>query len=97
MIGVSVDDTVDKLQPYVERIQDELSGAAGPRARRCAGSVRSDLGIPVNVVISRDGKICAKHTGLPPAKSSDEPLEKAVKDDFEAEIKALLPSGQVVR
>ena len=33
------------------------------------------FGIPVTVLISRDGKICAKHVGL------------AVKDVFEQEIK----------
>ena len=38
-------------------------------------------GIPVTVVISRDGKICAKHTGL------------SGKDSFEKEIKALLSTG----
>jgi hypothetical protein len=36
------------------------------------------LGIPVSVIISRDGKVCAKHTGL------------TSKDTFEAQIKALL-------
>ena len=46
-------------------------------------------GIPVNVLISRDGRICTKHTGLPPSETN-QPLEKAVKDAFEAEIKALL-------
>jgi hypothetical protein len=36
------------------------------------------VGIPVSVVISRDGKICATHTGL------------TGKDVFEREIKSLL-------
>jgi hypothetical protein len=38
-------------------------------------------GIPVTVVISRDGKVCAKHTGL------------SGKDAFEKEIKGLLSGG----
>jgi thiol-disulfide isomerase/thioredoxin len=78
ILGVSVDDTVDKLQPYVADMKmnypvlqglghDDLMDAFGPM-----------LGIPVSVIISRDGKVCAKHTGL------------TSKDTFEAQIKALL-------
>jgi thiol-disulfide isomerase/thioredoxin len=78
VVGVSVDDTVDKLKPYVTDMKmnypvlqglghDDLMDAFGPM-----------LGIPVSVVISRDGKVCAKHTGL------------TSKDTFEAQIKSLL-------
>jgi thiol-disulfide isomerase/thioredoxin len=77
-VGISVDDTADKLQPYVTDMKmnypvlqglghDDLMDAFGPM-----------LGIPVSVIISRDGKICAKHTGL------------TAKETFEAQIKALL-------
>ena len=64
VVGVSVDDTVDKLQPYVADMKmnypvlqglghDDVLDAFGPM-----------FGIPVSVMISRDGKICAKHIGL---------------------------------
>ena len=43
VIGVSVDDTVEKLKPFVSADEDELSGAAGPRPRRRAGRVRTDV------------------------------------------------------
>ena len=46
---------------------DDIQNAYGPL-----------WGIPVTVLISRDGKICAKHTGI------------SSKDDFEKEIKSLL-------
>ena len=46
---------------------DDLQDAYGPL-----------FGIPVTAVISRDGKICSKHTGL------------SSKDRFETEIKSLL-------
>jgi hypothetical protein len=36
------------------------------------------FGLPVTVVISRDGKVCSKHVGL------------SSKDTFEKEIKSLL-------
>ncbi|MGE0448097.1 MAG: TlpA family protein disulfide reductase [Vicinamibacterales bacterium] len=78
IVGVSVDDTADKLAPYVKEMgmnypvlqglgRDDLQDAYGPI-----------LGIPVSVMISRDGKICATHTGL------------TGKEIFEQEIAALL-------
>lgn len=78
VVGVSVDDTVDKLNPFVREFKmnypvlqglghDDLTNAYGPM-----------WGIPVTAVISRDGKICSKHTGL------------GSKDTFENEIKGLL-------
>ncbi len=78
VIGVSVDDTADKLKPYVAEMKmnypvlqglghDDLLDAYGPM-----------FGIPVSVVISRDGKVCARHTGL------------TDKETFEQQIKALL-------
>ena len=77
-LGVSVDDTVDKLKPYVAQLKmnypvlqglghDDVQDAYGPL-----------WGIPVTVVISRDGRICTKHTGI------------SSKDSFEREIKSLL-------
>ena len=77
-VGVSVDDTVEKLKPYVANAKmnylvlqgldrDDVQDAFGPM-----------FGIPVTAVISRDGKICAKHVGL------------SSKDAFEKEIKSLL-------
>ena len=78
IIGVSVDDTPEKLLPYIRDMKmnypvlqglnhDDVLEAYGPIA-----------GIPVSVMISRDGKICATHTGL------------TGKDVFEREIQALL-------
>jgi thiol-disulfide isomerase/thioredoxin len=78
VVGVSTDDTVEKLKPYVANAKmnyvvlqgldhDDVQDAFGPL-----------FGIPVTVVISRDGKICAKHVGL------------SSKDAFEKEIKSLL-------
>jgi cytochrome c biogenesis protein CcmG/thiol:disulfide interchange protein DsbE len=78
VVGISVDDPLDKLRPYVERMKmnyvvlqglhhDDVQDAYGPL-----------WGIPVTVMISRDQKICARHTGI------------SSKDTFEQEIKALL-------
>ena len=78
ILGVSTDDPPEKLVPYATEMKmnypvlqglgrDDLMDAYGPI-----------VGIPVSVLISRDGRICATHTGL------------TGKDVFEREIKALL-------
>ena len=78
VVGISVDDTADLLQPYVKDLKmnypvllglghDDVQDAFGPL-----------VGIPTTFLISRDGKICAKHAGF------------ADKETFEREIRALL-------
>jgi hypothetical protein len=73
-----VDDPVDKLTPYVKDMgmnYPVLQGLGHEDIQDAYGPI---LGIPVSVMISRDGKICATHTGL------------TGKDIFEKEIEALL-------
>ncbi len=78
VVGVSVDDTLDKLKPFVAEMKmnylvlqglghDDMLDAFGPI-----------FGIPVTMLLSRDGKICGRHMGL------------SSKESFEKEIKALL-------
>ncbi len=90
VIGVSVDDTVEKLRPFIKQFNINypiLQGLGHDDVQDAYGPI---IGIPINVLISRDGRICGKHMGLPPTKSSKQPLEKAVKEIFEEEIKAQL-------
>jgi len=78
VVGISVDDPVDKLVPYVKDMgmnYPVLQGLGHDAVQDAYGPI---LGIPVSVMISRDGKICATHTGL------------TGKDVFEQEIQSLL-------
>ncbi len=78
VVGVSVDDTLDKLKPYVASMKMNyivLQGLGHDDMQDAFGPI---WGIPVTVVISRDGRICAKHTGM------------SSKESFEKEIKGLL-------
>jgi peroxiredoxin len=78
VIGVSVDDTLEKLTPYVKELKMNypvLLGLGHDDVQDAYGPI---FGIPVNVVISRDGKICAKHAGM------------STKEQFEKEIRSLL-------
>src|SRR4029077_10680632 len=78
VVGVSIDDTLEKHKPFVSEYKmnytvlqgldhDDMQDAFGPM-----------FGVPVTVVISRTGKICKKHVGL------------GSKPDFESAIKSLL-------
>jgi thiol-disulfide isomerase/thioredoxin len=78
VVGISVDDPVDKLTPYVKEMgmnYPVLQGLGHDDVQDAFGPI---LGIPVSVMISRDGKVCATHTGL------------TGKDVFEQEIQSLL-------
>jgi thiol-disulfide isomerase/thioredoxin len=78
IVGISVDDPVDKLAPYVKEMgmnYPVLQGLGHEDVQDAYGPI---LGIPVSVMISRDGKVCATHTGL------------TSKDVFEREIEGLL-------
>ena len=78
VLGVSVDDTPDKLKPYVADMKMNYPVLQALTDEKILDAYGPMLGIPVSVVISRDGRICSKHTGL------------AAKDALENEIKALL-------
>ena len=89
VIGVSVDDTPEKLEPFVKQFKMNYPVLQGLGHDDVQDSYGPMFAMPINVLISRDGKICAKHLGMP-AKSAKEPAEKTVRDAFEEEIKALL-------
>ena len=78
VVGVSVDDTLDKLKPFVSQMKMNypvLQGLDHDDVQDAFGPI---FGVPVTLVISRDGKICARHVGL------------SSKPDCENAIKALL-------
>lgn len=78
ILGVSVDDTAEKMKPYAAEYKinypllvglghDDMQEAYGPL-----------WGIPVSVFIDRDGNVSKRHSGI------------ATKEQFEREIKAAL-------
>ena len=78
IVGISVDDPVDKLAPYVKDMKMNytvLQGLGHDDVQDAYGPI---WGIPASFLISKDGKVCRKHMGIAP---------KAV---FEKEIVALL-------
>jgi cytochrome c biogenesis protein CcmG/thiol:disulfide interchange protein DsbE len=78
VLGFSVDDPVEKLKPYAAEYNVNYPFLVGNGREDVQEAFGPLLGIPVTVIIGRDGRIAKKHTGI------------ASKEQFEREIKALL-------
>jgi thiol-disulfide isomerase/thioredoxin len=78
ILGVSVDDPVEKLKPYASQMKMNYPVLVGKGREDVQEAFGPLWGIPVTVFIGRDGKIAKKHSGI------------ASKEQFEQEIKALL-------
>ena len=86
VIGVSVDDTLAELEPFVEQFKMNYPVLLGLGHDDVLDTYGPLYTVPISVLISRDAKICSKHMGLP----ENEPQASTVREIFEAEIKALL-------
>ena len=78
VVGVSVDDPLDKLKPFIAQNKLNYTILQGLDREDVQDAYGPMFGFPTTFVISRDGKICLKHVGLGP------------KASFENAIKALL-------
>jgi thiol-disulfide isomerase/thioredoxin len=91
VVSVVLLDKFENAKPFAEKMkmnypvlngdpkQDALDDAYGPI-----------FGLPMSFLIARDGRICAKHEGLPKLPKGVTADEKTIKAVFEAQIKALL-------
>jgi cytochrome c biogenesis protein CcmG/thiol:disulfide interchange protein DsbE len=78
VVGVLTEDTPAKARPFVQQWKMNYTVLDGNERDDVDDAFGPMFGLPVTVVISRDGKVCAKHVGL------------GSKDAFEKEIKSLL-------
>jgi len=78
VLGFSVDDPVDKLKPYAKEFQINYPILVGLGREDVQEAYGPLWGIPVSVIITPDGKIQKKHSGI------------ASKEQFEQEIKTAL-------
>jgi hypothetical protein len=81
VIGVSVDDTLAKMKPYVADMKMTYPVLQGLGRDDLVDAYGATVALPTTVMISRSGKVCSTHIGL------------TGKDVFEAEITGLLKSG----
>jgi peroxiredoxin len=77
-LGISVDDPVEELKPFVDQYKMNYPVLVGLGREDVQEAYGPMVGIPVTVVIGRDGNVCTRYFGL------------RSKDRFEADIKALL-------
>ncbi|HEX4346331.1 MAG TPA: TlpA disulfide reductase family protein [Vicinamibacterales bacterium] len=63
MVGVSTDDTLALLAPYVASMKMHYTVLQGRGHDEVAAAFGPLGGLPTAFVISRDGKICATHAG----------------------------------
>jgi thiol-disulfide isomerase/thioredoxin len=78
VLGFSVDDTAEKMKPYAEEYKVNYPLLVGNGREDVQNAFGPLLGIPVSVIIGRDGIIAKKHTGI------------GTIEQFEREIRALL-------
>jgi thiol-disulfide isomerase/thioredoxin len=78
VLGFSVDDPVEKLRPYATEYRINYPVLVGLGREDVQDAFGPLWGIPVSVVIARDGTIAKKHSGI------------GTKEQFEQEIKSLL-------
>ena len=78
VIGVVTEDTPEKAKPFAAEWKMNYTILNGNERDDVDDAFGPMFGLPITLLISRDGKICSKHVGL------------SGKDVFEKEIKSLL-------
>jgi thiol-disulfide isomerase/thioredoxin len=82
VVGVSVDDSADKLQGYARVMNMNYPVLVGLNHDDLQDTYGPMIGLPTSIIISREGKVCSKHMGL------------ESKSKFEDEIKSLVSGAQ---
>jgi thiol-disulfide isomerase/thioredoxin len=78
VLGFSVDDTPEKMKPYATEYKINYPLLVGNGREDVQDAYGPLWGIPVSVIIDREGKVARKHSGI------------ASREQFEREIKPLL-------
>lgn len=74
-VGFSVDDPLEKLEPFVKEYKMNYTVLVGNGREDVQDAFGPIWGIPVTVVIGRDGNVCRKHPGI----ASKEQIEELIK------------------
>ena len=78
ILGVSIDDTPEQLKPFAAEYHINYPLLVGKGRDDVTEAFGGTWALPSTAIISRDGKIAQKHTGI------------RTKEQFESDIKALL-------
>ena len=88
-VGVVVMEDFAKAKPFVLQNGINYTILNGVDREDIEDAFGPLFALPTSLIIARDGRICARHVGLPPTKTKD-PAVSEVKEAFAAAIKALL-------
>jgi peroxiredoxin len=89
IVGVVLMDDFAKAKPFAQQYKMNYPIVNGIERGDLDEAFGPFFALPTTFLIARDGRICAKHVGLPPAKLSF-PSATSVKEAFAAEIRSLL-------
>jgi thiol-disulfide isomerase/thioredoxin len=64
VLGISADDTVEQLKPFVAEYKMSYPVLVGKGREDVQEALGPVWGLPTTLIISRDGKVCHKHMGL---------------------------------
>ena len=78
VLGVSIDESVPLVKPFVEQLQVSYPVLIGKSREDVQEAFGPLLGLPTSVLVTRNGTICTRHAGI------------ASKAQLEREIEALL-------
>jgi thiol-disulfide isomerase/thioredoxin len=78
VLGISVDDKAEDMKPYAVEYKINYPLLVGNGRQDVQDAFGPLYGVPVSVIVGRDGKIAKKHSGI------------ASREQFEAEIQSLL-------
>ena len=73
VIGISMDDNEKAARKFLERVKPNYPIAMGNT--KVAESYGGILGLPANIVITRNGQIMARHIGVSDLKSLEQEIE----------------------
>jgi peroxiredoxin len=74
VLGVSVDDPATRLEPFMRELHMSYPVLIGDGRYDLQEAFGPLIGFPTSFVITRDGKICRRHTGIAPKAA----LEQAI-------------------
>jgi peroxiredoxin len=66
VLGVSVNDPVTRLEPFAQELRMSYPVLIGDRRYDLQEAFGPLIGFPTSFLITRDGRICRRHTGLVP-------------------------------
>jgi peroxiredoxin len=90
VVGVVAMDEFSKAKPFATQFGINYPVLNGVDREDIEDAFGPFFALPTTLLIARDGRICSRHVGLPPATGGGTPGVDAIKKVFEAQIKALL-------